>query len=875
MKSILLYIFLLGSVFSALATHLRAANITATQLSGKKYRIQLLVYTDDNSVVDGGGGVDASEAKIKIGSFFKNELINEEEFTLSRSGGAIDIGNGTFKNVYEKDYEFPNASGGYLISYRGVNRNNGIVNIQDPSDQQALFVETFISLSSSIVNKTTPQLLIDPIDVGAVNQPYTYNSGAFDSDGDSLAFKLVTAKNSRGVDVTSYRFPDHPAFGSSKLSINPVSGTITWDSPREPGIYNIAFLVEEWRNNRRLSYVVRDMQIIIEDSDNEAPVILLPKDTCVAANVLFQDTIITYDPNDNTIDLDIAGSLKGGVNGATFVAIGNRKNDSINLLFTWRPNCSRIRKEPYVAVFTSTDNHPMPLTTISDFTIKVGGKAPNLKSTDVVNDSVILKWDKYSCTSNASKLNVWRRDCDGSSVERDACTFGVPDEWGFELVASVSPLDTSYTDNNNSLGLNNGLKYCYLLDVEFNNQDESYASNISCANLPLSTALVTAASVLVTDENKGQVKVEWIAPLMLDPGFTAPYTYKLYRDNQLINEVIETTLRGGSYIDTLLNTKDKDYLYTIEMFSGSKKIGVSSPASTVFLASDVSPKTLDLKWSTSNGWQHVDTLYDYVYQLNGSDTLLLDSIPSNKFNYKVTGLTDGEEYCFLVKKSYTACNDSVKEVFTSWSNLHCNIPIDTIPPCVPSLSIVDPFCGLFETKSSYTNVLRWETNCEQETQSYNLYYSSTLDGGMSLIAQVDVPDLSFNHINLRSIKGCYRIKAVDEFGNESAFSNKVCQDNCEYYELPNVLTPNGDGKNDTFRPYPEPRFVDKIEFKVFNRWGERVFFTDDINLNWDGNNNEGTELVDGVYYYEAQVTFDKLLEEDQEKEIKGWLKLVR
>ncbi len=146
---------------------------------------------------------------------------------------------------------------------------------------------------------------------------------------------------------------------------------------------------------------------------------------------------------------------------------------------------------------------------------------------------------------------------------------------------------------------------------------------------------------------------------------------------------------------------------------------------------------------------------------------------------------------------------------------------------------------------------------------------------MSLIAQVDVPDLSFNHTNLTSIKGCYRIKAIDEFGNESAFSNKVCQDNCEYYELPNILTPNGDGENDTFRPYPEPRFVDKIEFKVFNRWGERVFFTDDINLNWDGNNNEGTELVDGVYYYEAQVTFDKLLEEDQEKEIKGWLKLVR
>lgn len=875
MRIILLYILLLCSTVTAFSTHLRAANITATQISGKKYRIQLFVYTDDNSVVDGGGGVDASEAKIKIGSFFKNELIDENEFTLQRSGGAVDIGNGTFKNVYELDYEFPNASGGYLISYRGINRNNGIVNIQAPSDQQALFVETFISLSASIINKTTPQLLIDPIDVGAVNQPYTYNSGGWDVDGDSLAFLLVSAKNSRGVEVSSYRFPDHPAFGSSQLSIDPVSGTITWDSPREPGIYNIAFLVEEWRNDRRLSYVVRDMQIIIEDSDNEAPIIILPKDTCIAANIFFRDTIITYDPNDNTVSLSLKGGLSQGNDNASFVAIGNNKNDSINALLSWNPNCSRIRKEPYIAIFTSTDNHPMPLTTIMDFTIKVGGAAPNLKSTEVVNDSIVLVWDAYDCVANASEMNVWRRDCDGSSVKRDACTFGVPEEWGFELVTSVDPTDTTYTDNNNNLGLNNGLKYCYLLDVEFNNNQESYASNISCANLPLSTALVTAASVLVTDVTEGKVKVEWIAPLQIDPVFIPPYTYKLYRDNLLIKEESKNVLTGGSYIDTLLNTQNEDYVYTIELYSQGNKVGVSSPASTVFLNSDISPKILHLNWTTSNGWQHVDTLYDFVYQVEGQDTLLLDSIPSNEFNYKVTGLTNGEEYCFLVKKSYTACNDSVKDVYTSWSNLHCNIPEDKIPPCVPVLSIVDPFCSLFETKSSYTNVLRWKTNCESETHFYNVYYSSTVEGESQFVARVDVPNKVYNHTDLESIKGCYRIKAVDEFGNESAFSNQVCQDNCEYYELPNVLTPNGDGKNDEFRPYPEPRFVNTLDFSVFNRWGERVFFTNDINLNWDGSNNEGTKLADGIYYYEATIMFDKLLEEEQEKVIKGWLKLIR
>ncbi|MCW3127379.1 MAG: hypothetical protein JWO03_3037 [Bacteroidetes bacterium] len=50
--------------------------------------------------------------------------------------------------------------------------------------------------------------------------------------------------------------------------------------------------------------------------------------------------------------------------------------------------------------------------------------------------------------------------------------------------------------------------------------------------------------------------------------------------------------------------------------------------------------------------------------------------------------------------------------------------------------------------------------------------------------------------------------------------------------VPNAFTPNGDGKNDTYQIVG--RCITLHEMKIFNRWGEKVWETDDINAAWDG-----------------------------------------
>ena len=123
--------------------------------------------------------------------------------------------------------------------------------------------------------------------------------------------------------------------------------------------------------------------------------------------------------------------------------------------------------------------------------------------------------------------------------------------------------------------------------------------------------------------------------------------------------------------------------------------------------------------------------------------------------------------------------------------------------------------------------------------------------------------------------------AVDRSGNESNPSNVVCKDNCPYYELPNVFTPNGDGKNEKFEPFRCPQFVESVDFTVYNRWGRKVFETDkNILIQWDGRTaadgeTAGKALSSWVYYYLAKVKFQRLRRQDEVQNIKGWVQILK
>jgi len=65
--------------------------------------------------------------------------------------------------------------------------------------------------------------------------------------------------------------------------------------------------------------------------------------------------------------------------------------------------------------------------------------------------------------------------------------------------------------------------------------------------------------------------------------------------------------------------------------------------------------------------------------------------------------------------------------------------------------------------------------------------------------------------------------------------------------VPSAFSPNGDGVNDFF--HIGTNLITDIDFKVYNRWGELVFQTQNPDFKWDGFNQNGKRIAEGVYVY--------------------------
>lgn len=93
--------------------------------------------------------------------------------------------------------------------------------------------------------------------------------------------------------------------------------------------------------------------------------------------------------------------------------------------------------------------------------------------------------------------------------------------------------------------------------------------------------------------------------------------------------------------------------------------------------------------------------------------------------------------------------------------------------------------------------------------------------------------------------GFYTLTANNQCGNHSE-SIEIVKNPCDcYFYLPNAFTPNGDAINSEYKPVYDCYFKE-YEMRIFNRWGEVVFSTQDPNQGWDGS-YLGSQTGSGIY----------------------------
>jgi gliding motility-associated-like protein len=111
--------------------------------------------------------------------------------------------------------------------------------------------------------------------------------------------------------------------------------------------------------------------------------------------------------------------------------------------------------------------------------------------------------------------------------------------------------------------------------------------------------------------------------------------------------------------------------------------------------------------------------------------------------------------------------------------------------------------------------------------------------------------------------GIYTDTLTTASGCDSVLVLELSVLDCEF-EISNILTPNDDGQNDTWKVSDVSKIAG-CEVKIYNRWGEMVYNTNDYNNQWGGT-RENEPLPDGVYFYSIKCS---------DKEFTGEINLLR
>jgi len=115
--------------------------------------------------------------------------------------------------------------------------------------------------------------------------------------------------------------------------------------------------------------------------------------------------------------------------------------------------------------------------------------------------------------------------------------------------------------------------------------------------------------------------------------------------------------------------------------------------------------------------------------------------------------------------------------------------------------------------------------------------------------------------------GTYWVSVTNECGT-SRDTIKVDFTACNIW-FPNAFTPNGDGLNDIARVAGSLGFYKDFRLSIYNRWGQRVFYTEDIYEGWDGT-FKGVKQDVNTFFYMIFYTLN-----GKEHMLKGDLELIR
>ena len=115
--------------------------------------------------------------------------------------------------------------------------------------------------------------------------------------------------------------------------------------------------------------------------------------------------------------------------------------------------------------------------------------------------------------------------------------------------------------------------------------------------------------------------------------------------------------------------------------------------------------------------------------------------------------------------------------------------------------------------------------------------------------------------------------AESNYGCPDTTTARIKVENIILFYIPNVFTPDGSDFNDVFKPVMTSG-VDIYDYHltIFNRWGERVWESYDLDYGWDGRYSDRGLVEDGTYIWSLE--FGDLISNERH-EYKGHVTILK
>lgn len=282
--ALVLCALLLGVQTASYASHAMGADISYRCLGNNQYEVTVTFYRDCSGIpAPASMALTAASASCGItlptitatqapGSGVEVSQLCPAQLSQSRCNSTSGTLQGVRVYYYVATVTLPQTCTDWIVGASESSRNSGVTNLVGSSGYN-LYVDTRIN--NTICNNS-PSFTSRPVPYICGNQPFTFNHGAIDVDGDSLYYQIVPTQGDATTVIpyvagfsTSYPLATSPA---NTFSFNTSTGQMSFTPANTAQVATITMKVFEIRNGDTIGYVMRDIQVVVMPNCTNAAV---------------------------------------------------------------------------------------------------------------------------------------------------------------------------------------------------------------------------------------------------------------------------------------------------------------------------------------------------------------------------------------------------------------------------------------------------------------------------------------------------------------------------------------------------------------------------------------------------------------------------